>query len=82
MLSDARYEAALPCSNLDRAKSFYADKLGLTPADSARLDGATAIHLEADVVLSDVGNPQEISAPGGSFRPIEDLFLTLEDLAG
>ena len=32
MLSDARYEAALPCSNLDRAKSFYADKLGLTPA--------------------------------------------------
>lgn len=33
MLSDARYEAALPCSNLDRAKSFYADKLGLTPAD-------------------------------------------------
>ena len=33
MLSDARYEAALPCSNLGRAKSFYADKLGLTPAD-------------------------------------------------
>ena len=33
MLSDARYEAALPCSNLDRAKSFYADRLGLTPAD-------------------------------------------------
>ena len=33
MLSDARYEAALPCGNLDRAKSFYAGKLGLTPAD-------------------------------------------------
>ncbi len=32
MLSDARYEAALPCSDLERAKSFYADKLGLTPA--------------------------------------------------
>ena len=32
MLSDARYEAALPCSNLDRAKSFYAELLGLTPA--------------------------------------------------
>jgi catechol 2,3-dioxygenase-like lactoylglutathione lyase family enzyme len=33
VLSDARYEAALPCSDLERAKSFYADKLGLTPAD-------------------------------------------------
>jgi len=32
MLSDARYEASLPCSDLERAKSFYADKLGLTPA--------------------------------------------------
>ena len=36
MLSDARYEAALPCSDLERAKSFYADKLGLTPAESSR----------------------------------------------
>lgn len=31
MLPDARYSAALPCSDLERAKSFYADKLGLTP---------------------------------------------------
>lgn len=33
MLSDARFEAAMPCSNLQRAKSFYADKLGLTPGE-------------------------------------------------
>jgi predicted enzyme related to lactoylglutathione lyase len=32
MLSDARYETSLPCSDLERARSFYADKLGLTPA--------------------------------------------------
>ena len=32
MLSDARFETALPCSDLERAKSFYADRLGLTPA--------------------------------------------------
>ena len=31
MLSDARFETALPCSDLERAKSFYADRLGLTP---------------------------------------------------
>jgi len=33
MLSDARFEAAVPCGDLQRAKSFYAGKLGLTPAD-------------------------------------------------
>ena len=33
MLSDARFEASLPCSDLRRARSFYAEKLGLTPAD-------------------------------------------------
>jgi len=31
MLSDAHYAAALPCSDLARAKSFYEDKLGLVP---------------------------------------------------
>ena len=35
MLSDARFETSLPCSDLQRAKSFYADKLGLTPTDEA-----------------------------------------------
>jgi catechol 2,3-dioxygenase-like lactoylglutathione lyase family enzyme len=32
MLAAARYCAVIPCSDLDRARSFYADKLGLTPA--------------------------------------------------
>jgi len=31
MLSEARFEAALPCSDLQRARSFYADKLALAP---------------------------------------------------
>jgi|SRR5690242_13999512 len=56
--------------------------LGLSPADSARLAGATAVHVEADVVNGDVGKPQQIEAPSGPFRPIRDLFLTLQDLAG
>jgi predicted enzyme related to lactoylglutathione lyase len=33
MLSDARFETSLPCGDLQRAKSFYADQLGLTPTD-------------------------------------------------
>jgi catechol 2,3-dioxygenase-like lactoylglutathione lyase family enzyme len=32
MLAAARYTAAIPCSDLKRARSFYADKLGVTPA--------------------------------------------------
>jgi len=32
MLSDARIDAALPASDLDRARRFYEEKLGLTPA--------------------------------------------------
>jgi len=56
--------------------------LGLSPADSARLAGATALRIEADIVNGDVGKPQQIEAPSGPFRPIRDLFLTLSDLAG
>jgi hypothetical protein len=55
-------------------------ELEFPPADQARLGGATGAHLIADLVLSDVGQPQHISTPGGSFRPIRDLFLTLRDL--
>ncbi len=31
MLNDSRVEANIPASDLDRARGFYADKLGLTP---------------------------------------------------
>lgn len=32
MLANAKIHATLPASNFERAKAFYADKLGLTPA--------------------------------------------------
>jgi predicted enzyme related to lactoylglutathione lyase len=32
MLNDARVEANIPAADLERAKAFYADKLGLTPS--------------------------------------------------
>lgn len=31
MLANATYHATVPASNFERAKAFYADKLGLTP---------------------------------------------------
>lgn len=33
MLNDSKVTANVPVSDLDRARRFYADKLGLTPAD-------------------------------------------------
>ena len=33
MLGDAPVHATLPCADFDRAKAFYADKLGLSPAE-------------------------------------------------
>jgi len=32
MLSDSRVEANIPAADIDRAKAFYADKLGLKPS--------------------------------------------------
>jgi predicted enzyme related to lactoylglutathione lyase len=32
MLSDSRVEANIPAGDIERAKAFYTDKLGLTPA--------------------------------------------------
>ena len=32
MLGDSRVEANIPAADIDRAKAFYADKLGLTPS--------------------------------------------------
>jgi hypothetical protein len=54
--------------------------LGAPPGESLP-GGATSIALDLDAVISDVGEPQEISIPGGGgFRPIRDLALTLNDL--
>ena len=32
MLSDSKFEANIPAADIERAKAFYADKLGLTPS--------------------------------------------------
>ncbi len=56
-------------------------EIGVPAADRPRLDGATSIHVDLDVVARDVNEPQHISIPGGGgYRPIRDLALTLNDL--
>jgi hypothetical protein len=55
--------------------------IGVPPADQAALRGASSVALNLDLVISDVGQAQEISAPrGGGIRPIRGLALTLNDL--
>jgi hypothetical protein len=47
----------------------------------AVLSGSVSAALDLDLVISDVGEPQEIPIPaGGGYRPIRDLALTLNDL--
>jgi hypothetical protein len=50
------------------------------PAERAAVAGADGAHVQLDVTASDVGRPQRISAPGGSYRPITDLLGTLKSL--
>jgi hypothetical protein len=55
--------------------------LAIPTVDQSRLGGASSIRVDLDVVNSDVGKAQQISAPGGGgYRPIRDLALTLNDL--
>jgi predicted enzyme related to lactoylglutathione lyase len=52
MLKDSRVEANIPAGDLDRARAFYADKLGLTPVREIggetlvyRTDGGTTFNV-------------------------------------
>jgi predicted enzyme related to lactoylglutathione lyase len=52
MLNDSKVEANIPASDLARARSFYADKLGLTPTEefgaealAYRTGGGTAFNI-------------------------------------
>ena len=54
--------------------------LRFPPEVGELLGGATAAHVEAEIEISDVGEAQQIAVPRGSYRPIRDLFLTLNDL--
>jgi len=52
VLNDSKVEANIPASDLARARSFYAEKLGLTPTEefggealAYRTDGGTAFNI-------------------------------------
>jgi hypothetical protein len=54
---------------------------GIAPADRPRLGGARGGNLQVEVVLDEINEPQSVHIPGGGgYKPIRDLFLTLNDL--
>lgn len=56
--------------------------IGIPAVDRPFLGGATGALLDAAIVITDIGEPGAIAAPRGPFKPIRELFLTLNDLAG
>jgi hypothetical protein len=56
---------------------------GIAPADRARLGGASGGSIEVEATLDEINEPQSVDVPGGGgYKPIRNLFLTLQDLAG
>ncbi len=74
MLIDARAQTALPAQDLDRAKAFYRDKLGLQPFEE-----------DAENVRFRVGDGTEFNvfrtmgAPSGTHT---QMAFVVEDIAG
>jgi hypothetical protein len=56
---------------------------GIAPADRPRLGGATGGNIQVEAVLDEINQPQTVHVPGGGgYKPIGNLLLTLQDLAG
>jgi hypothetical protein len=56
---------------------------GIAPDDRPKLGGARGGSLDVEVILDEINEPQSVSVPpGGGYKPIRDLILTLQDLAG
>jgi len=63
VLNDSKVEANIPASDLARARSFYAEKLGLTPTEefggealAYRTDGGTAFNIYRTVYAGQAGH--------------------------
>jgi len=62
MLSTSKVEANIPAADLQRARDFYADKLGLTPSREVpgalayRTDGGTAFNIYETAYAGQAGH--------------------------
>jgi catechol 2,3-dioxygenase-like lactoylglutathione lyase family enzyme len=79
MLSNCKVTAIAPAADLDRARRFYADALGLTPADenpgglTYRLGGGTELFLYLTEYAGQAGHTIAAFAVADLAQEVEDL---------
>ena len=87
MLSDSKVTANVPAADLDRARSFYADKLGLTPVqeDEGGLiyttAGGTSFFLYLTEFAGQAGHTiaqWHVADIDGEVRELKDKGITFE----
>ena len=80
MLNDSKVEANIPASDLDRARDFYADKLGLTPV--AEFAGEQLSYRTAAGTGFNVYRTQYVGQAGHSIAQwhVDDVAAEVHDL--
>ena len=79
-LRDARAEARLPARDLDRARRWYADKLGLEPAEER--DGALRYRCAAGAFCVFLSSGSSEGAFSQLALDVDDIEATVADLRG
>jgi catechol 2,3-dioxygenase-like lactoylglutathione lyase family enzyme len=91
MFSENRVHAALPVADLDRARRFYADKLGLTPAEERpegvryECGGGSSLFLFETAVASRGGHTQagiEVPDVQAAVAELRSRGVVFEDYEG
>jgi catechol 2,3-dioxygenase-like lactoylglutathione lyase family enzyme len=80
MLDDAKVATRLPAQDLDRARAFYAEKLGLEPVEERPGGLLYRCHSGEFALFESAGDP-----PGGHTQmafDVDDLDATVRQLRG
>ena len=82
MLNDSKVEANIPASDLQRARDFYADKLGLTP--SAEYGGEALAYRTAGGTAFNVYRTEYAGQAGHTIAQwhVTDIESEVRDLEG
>ncbi len=80
MLNDSRVEANIPASDLNRARDFYADKLGLTP--SAEFGGMQLTYRTAGGTTFNIYQTEYAGQAGHTIAQwhVDDIESEVRDL--
>ena len=80
MLHDSRVEANIPAGDLQRARDFYADKLGLTP--TAEYDGVWLQYATTGGTTFNIGQTEYAGKAGHTIAQwhVNDIKAEVRDL--